>query len=647
MANNTVRIAVILSAMDRMSSVINRSTQNAERRLGNLAKNKFMQGTGLVASGVALAASMAPAVKAYAELEEAQMDLQASMMKANGSIDSNFKGISTLAEDLGNKLPGTTADFFQLFKVMMNNGVQSQNILNGVGKAAAYLAVDLKMPYAAAGEFAARMKQATGVADSEMLGFMDTISRANSLGIDASEMQYAFGRSSGSLKNLGLQGLNSANQMTVLYASLIRAGQSGETAATSFNSIVTNLLNADKFAKVTAEAGRLGISLQFFKDGKFLGIEHMISQLDKLKGFNVQERSKLVNLLTGGGQDAQALNTLITNGTAGYAKMRSEMEAKGRLNDKVNLKLKGLNSLWEAATGTITNMLASLGAGLMPILGPIVELIGMVAGKIKDFLTLNPGVAKFIALVVSLAGVFLTLMGAVKILGAIRVAATLLNITLAANPFILIASAAILAVGLIYANWGKIKGWFASLWANIKIGVQRAWDFVKGVFLKFHPLGIIIKNWQPIFNFFRSIGTRFRDAGRNIITSITAGMAAVIMKPVEVMQKMVLKVRRLLPFSPAKDGPLKDIHRIKLVETIAASIKPGPLVGAMRGVAGAAANVAAPARGGGGGITFAPVIHLNGSATTADGAMITAAMRKEFEKMMAQYFGSRQRLQLG
>ena len=38
----------------------------------------------------------------------------------------------------------------------------------------------------------------------------------------------------------------------------------------------------------------------------------------------------------------------------------------------------------------------------------------------------------------------------------------------------------------------------------------------------------------------------------------------------------------MLPFRPAKEGPLRDIHRIRLVETIAESIKPTPLVNAMR-----------------------------------------------------------------
>jgi flagellar biosynthesis component FlhA len=44
----------------------------------------------------------------------------------------------------------------------------------------------------------------------------------------------------------------------------------------------------------------------------------------------------------------------------------------------------------------------------------------------------------------------------------------------------------------------------------------------------------------------------------------------------------VQKIRNLLPFSPAKEGPLRDLHKIKLIQTIADTIKPDPLVEKMR-----------------------------------------------------------------
>ncbi|ELS1192805.1 hypothetical protein QPQ79_004322, partial [Escherichia coli] len=42
------------------------------------------------------------------------------------------------------RLPGTTADFQNMMQMLVRQGIQAENILGGVGKATAYLAVQLK-----------------------------------------------------------------------------------------------------------------------------------------------------------------------------------------------------------------------------------------------------------------------------------------------------------------------------------------------------------------------------------------------------------------------------------------------------------------------------------------------------------------------
>lgn len=658
-----MKIAVILTAFDKMSSVVNNATDNAQKQMKKLMQKNFAEGGAMAAMGVGMLKSLQPAVEAYANLEEANTDLMASMMEANGQIDKNFKGISSLAEDLGNKLPGTTADFYTLFKTMMENGVKSQNVLNGVGKAAAYLAVDLKIPYAAAGEFAARMKEATGVADEDMLSFLDTISRAKSMGLQVDELRYAFSRSAGTLKTLKLQGLEASNSMAVLYTSLVRGGMSGETAATSFNNVIASLLDKKKYGKFEEMAKGVGLSFQFFKDGKFMGVENMVAQFDKMKNLSTVKRAELVNALTGGGMDAQALSSIINSGSEGYAKLRGEMEKKAGLNDKVNIKLKTLKQLWEATTGTIENMLAALGAGLAPVLKPIAEMIGIVAGKIKDWLSSNPALAKFISMMIATAGIALTLAGVIKIIQGIRVAMMLLNITMKANPFILIASLAILAISLIYANWGKISAWFKKLWDGVKQIFQKVISGIKAFFFNFTPVGLIFKHWEKIKSFFSGLwesvkqiffnhikwvmglGGRFLQAGKNIVKSIWEGIKSMANKPIEAIAAIVKKIRNFLPFSPAKEGPLRDIHRIRLIETIAESVKPGALVNKVKNVAslafkalsggGAPSQLNAPMNKNNTSVTFN--ITLNGGASEQDANLLVSKIEKVFPQLMKKY----------
>jgi phage-related protein len=204
-------------------------------------------------------------------------------------------------------------------------------------------------------------------------------------------------------------------------------------------------------------------------------------------------------------------------------------------------------------------------------------------------------------------------------MGAFRIVMIAVNAVLAINPFVLIGMAVIAVATLIYTNWDAIKNFFVNLWAKIKGIFSGAWDFIKGIFFKYHPLGIIIKNWDAIVKFFsdlwdkvterfsafidyiKGIPGRMFEAGKNIVKSIWEGIKSFASKPIDAIKGIVKKIRDFLPFSPAKEGALRDIHKIRLVETISETIKPGPMVKAMRNTmaatmiaTNAAAGVASP-----------------------------------------------------
>lgn len=149
--------------------------------------------------------------------------------------------------------------------------------------------------------------------------------------------------------------------------------------------------------------------------------------------------------------------------------------------------------------------------------------------------------------------------------------------------------ALVMPVGLVIKHWDKIKVAFTALWGWAKAYFAKAWPWL--LFPLIGPVGLVIKHWDKIKTAFtallgwiKGMGAKFKEAGLNIVKAIWEGMKGMASKPVEAIQSIVQKVRRFLPFSPAKEGPLKDIHRIKLVETIAGSLRADPLVSAMRGV---------------------------------------------------------------
>ncbi|SDQ70361.1 tape measure protein [Pseudovibrio sp. Tun.PSC04-5.I4] len=82
-------------------------------------------------------------------------------------------------------------------------------------------------------------------------------------------------------------------------------------------------------------------------------------------------------------------------------------------------------------------------------------------------------------------------------------------------------------------------------------------------------------------------GVDFAYHGQRMMETIAVGMRTRAHLLVEEMRQVTKVLRDHLPSSPAKLGPLSDIHRLKFSETIAQSIKPAPMVRAMRKAAAA------------------------------------------------------------
>ncbi|MGV2107809.1 tape measure protein [Agrobacterium vitis] len=93
-------------------------------------------------------------------------------------------------------------------------------------------------------------------------------------------------------------------------------------------------------------------------------------------------------------------------------------------------------------------------------------------------------------------------------------------------------------------------------------------------------------------------GVSFYNQGASLMDTMAAGIRARSAVAVAEIAKVAQTMRDHLPSSPAKIGPLSDIHRLKFGETIAGSIRAEPMVKAMRTAAlatmGAAAITAPP-----------------------------------------------------
>lgn len=480
---------------------------------------------------------LAAPVSAYAQSETASTDLRAAMMDSSGKVGADYQRIDELATRLGDKLPGTTADFKNLMTMLLRQGLSAKTVLGGTGEAAALLAVQLKKTPEEAAEMAAKLQDATRGTEKEMEAIMDQVQRLYYAGTDSNNILGAFTSLSPALDTLKIKGKAAMEQMSPLIGMLDQAGLSGEKSGNALRKVFTRMMNTAKVGKAAKAAG---IQLDFTNGkGEFGGFENMYKQLAKLKSLSTEKRLKLLQSIFGDDSETlQALNTMIEKGKEGYDQFGKKLEAQASLRQRVNDQLGTLANLWDAASGTFTNFLAKMGESIAPQLKELTKWIGGINEKLSDWAAKNPQTAAAIMKTAAVIGIVLTAVvgigAALSALlipialskfaffslfggmgkaagGALGLAGTLLKlggslaafgakalVFLATNPF----GWAILAVGglvMLWRNWDTVKSALISGWEWI----EKTFAANPLLYAFTGPVGVIVllgTHWKRLWN---------------------------------------------------------------------------------------------------------------------------------------------------
>ncbi|QPO19600.1 phage tail tape measure protein [Pseudomonas sp. Y39-6] len=582
-----------LSAQHKRAALARSQMEKSQSAAGNLAVN------GAAGLGVGYAASrpIAAAVKAFAPNEDSATQLKVSMMDDTGKVSEDFQKITDLATKLGDRLPGTTADFQNMMTMLRRQGLSAQSILGGTGEAAAYLGVQLKMEATEAAEFAAKMQDATRTTEKDMMGLMDTIQRGFYAGVDPGDMLQGFSKIAPVMDVIKKSGIDAAKELAPLLIMMDQAGMEGGSAGNAFRKIFQAGLDGDHVnsANKIAAGGNTGVSFKFTDDkGNFAGLENLYAQVEKLKAFNDVDRNAIIKKLFG--DDAETLttlNTMMNKGLAGYQEVQQKLKTQADLRTRVNEQLNTLTNIMEAAEGSFTNAMAEFGAAVAPDLKDLIKTLGEIANSIGSWARENPklagGLVKVVAAIAALAFVFgglaLTMAsmlgpfavlrygmtmfglqggGITKMLGRLlptltglarnvfpmlaqgaRLFATTLGgavstigTAILATPigWLMAAIAALIAAGfLVYKYWKPIKGFFLGFWQGLTAALQP-------VLSGFSKFGGLLSSLAKAAYSIPIVGTALRLLGsivKPLFDMISAGISGLIgwfsdlLKPVD------------------------------------------------------------------------------------------------------------------
>lgn len=518
-------LKALITGVDRLSPALGRMQKN----ISKFKRQAEEGGRGGLAMAAGLAAGLTLSLRSYAQQEDAATGLKVAMMQANGQVGASFENINKLAIGLGNKLPGTTADFQNMMQMLVRQGIPAENILGGVGEATAYLAVQLKKTPEAAAEFAAKMQDATGTASDDMMGLFDTIQKAFYLGVDDTNMLSFFTKTSSVLKMVNKDGLKAAQGLAPISVMMDQMGMEGESAGNALRKVIQSGLDIKKVRAVNKVLGgqKLGINLDF-TDGKggFGGLDNLFKQLSKLRKLTDVKRTGVLKALFGDDAETlQVVNALIDKGKDGYDQIQNKMNRQASLNKRVDAQLNTLTNLWDAMTGTAINGLASIGSAFSGDTKKVITWLGDISEKFGKFAEQNPKVIRgIVGAAAGFVGLKLAMLGVNTALGFI-------GGSLKMTPMGAFLRLAAIGIGYVIANWDKFGPIIEKIWEKIesltsgtdgwKIALAGVAAYIAGKWL------------TTIISSVRTVGTEADVASKKMGLLGKLGLASMLYAPVE------------------------------------------------------------------------------------------------------------------
>lgn len=345
-------------------------------------------------------AAVAPPVRAFSNLESATEDLRIAMTDASGKVSKDFDKISAEAVALGNQLPGTTKDFMRAARALSTQAVPTSVVANGGLRASSYVGVLLDLQQEQAAEIIAKLREAHGLSDNELVPMADLVQRGFfGFGIKPQDYLETAKYAASTYNTMGITGLRQARETLAIQGMAANVGLEGSSFGTNYAMMLRRLgevenrknKNGKEAAEVRAMLGEHGISMQFYDDaGVFKGNVNMLQQLAKLRALSPLDQQKVLTRLFGveAGRPAQIL---VQKGLEGYQAAQATIENQGTLDQRIAIKMDTFAAKLEALGGTVENLGAAMARQIGMLSKPVMDAANdVIGGPVQGFFERNP-----------------------------------------------------------------------------------------------------------------------------------------------------------------------------------------------------------------------------------------------------------------
>ena len=379
----------------------------------------------------------------------------------------------------------------------------------------------------------------------------------------------------------------SLEHLQTAVAQLTLGGVKTEQAYTSLKYTIEALVSpAGKAKKIFQELG-LEINAETLREKDLLGVmDELMQALEKLPE---AQRQALIGDIFGSMEAQVFVKDFMVRRNEYLQTLKEMLKASGIAEEAYQKMAKTTAKEFDRMKESFKVLRITLGSTLLPAINLVLQTFLSLIRPVSEFAQRHKTLTSVVL------GSFIAFTGLTALLGFLGIGVSMLingfinfrvAITLLATGIKLFSMSAITAIravsiALLTTPLGLI---ITAITALIVAGylLYKNWDTVSKYISK--ALNFIRASFVNVFNKIVSFISKIDlfEAGKKIILTIWNGMKSLASKPVELIKQIVQRIRNLLPFSPAKEGPLRDIHKIKLIETIAEKIKPTPILNRMR-----------------------------------------------------------------
>ncbi|QOR22414.1 phage tail tape measure protein [Haemophilus parainfluenzae] len=386
----------------------------------------------------------------------------------------------------------------------------------------------------------------------------------------------------------GISGIANISEknMAALGSTLQTAGAAEEQSATAVNAIFTRLSQASKKKPVKNGLSALGLSANAVELGMVKDAQGTIFKIvDALKKLPESKRLGTIADLVGT-EHTKTLALLVSN-TEEWRKqieLANSEAAKGSMGREFDTRMKALSSKWGIFKNRLFNINSVIGGTLAPTLERLMDKIGGVVDRIKNWIIENPKLTSNIVMIAGAIGGALTIFGALSTvlsfvlypiarlglalanLGVIlpRIGGAIVRGLLSPLKFVGLAlspiGAAIIAAGIaIFKYWQPISSFFSGFLSGLQSGLQPVID-------KFKPL----VSWiESAFNWFTNLLSPVQSTKEDLDAAAAAGkkfgewLAAGIDLVTKPLQWLMDGIKWVLDNMPTLEGIGKTIDTAK------------------------------------------------------------------------------------